>query len=151
MSTPFDDTAIAPEREIALDIVRRGLIVGPLLVAICTAFWGWAGLASAALALVLVLVNFLLASSLITWSVRISPDAMLAAVLGGYLLRLGLLTAVVVPVRHADWFGVAPFAITLIITHLGLLAWELRYISATLAFPGLAPRNDPLTKGPSVH
>ena len=26
------------------------------------------------------------------------------------------------------------------ITHLGLLFWETRYVSATLAYPGLKPR-----------
>ncbi|MFT7474891.1 MAG: hypothetical protein ACI81L_001823 [Verrucomicrobiales bacterium] len=161
MSAQFDDTTDSnmnndvvadPEREIARDLVRKGLLIGPVLIVICGAIWQMAGLASASLAVSIVLVNFLLASSLITWSVRISPEAMMAGVLGGYLLRLALLTAVVLPVRNLDWFSVAPFAITLIVTHLGLLAWELRYISATLAYPGLAPRTgsrSSLTKGAS--
>lgn len=148
-----DHTELAPEREIALDLVRRGVMVGPLMVAVCAAFWGWSGVASSSLALVLVLVNFLIASALITWSVRISHEAMMAAVLGGYLIRLALLTAVVLPIRHADWFAIAPFAITLVVTHLGLLVWEMRYISSTLAYPGLAPRNgnslSTFAKGPS--
>jgi hypothetical protein len=153
-SNVTDDVVADPEQQIARDLVRRGLLVGPVLIVICGAIWQWAGVASASLAVVLVLVNFLLASSLITWSVRISPEAMMAAVLGGYLLRLALLTAVVLPLRTADWFSIAPFAITLIVTHLGLLAWELRYISATLAYPGLAPRTgsrSPLTKGASTR
>ena len=29
--------------------------------------------------------------------------------------------------------------LTIIVTHLGLLFWELRYVSASLAFPGLKP------------
>jgi hypothetical protein len=161
VSAQFDDTTDSnvtndvvadPEQEIARDLVRKGLLIGPVLIVICGAIWQMAGLASALLAVSIVLVNFLLASSLITWSVRISPEAMMAAVLGGYLLRLALLTAVVLPVRNLDWFSVAPFAITLIVTHLGLLAWELRYISATLAYPGLAPRTgsrSSLTKGAS--
>jgi hypothetical protein len=151
----IDDGVVAdPEQEIARDLVRNGLLLGPVLIVISGAIWQWSGVASASLALVLVLANFLIASSLITWSVRISPEMMMAAVLGGYLLRLALLTAVVLPVRNADWFSIPPFAITLIVTHLGLLVWELRYISATLAYPGLAPRNgfgSNLTKGPSAR
>jgi hypothetical protein len=33
-----------------------------------------------------------------------------------------------------------PLALTILVTHLGLLAWETRYVSATLAYPGLKPR-----------
>jgi hypothetical protein len=29
--------------------------------------------------------------------------------------------------------------VTLLVTHLGLLFWELRYVSASLAFPALKP------------
>lgn len=151
-SNVTDDVVADPEQQIARDLVRRGLLIGPVLIVICGAIWQWAGVASASLAVALVLVNFMLASALITWSVRISPEAMMAAVLGGYVLRLALLTAVVLPLRNLDWFSIPPFAITLIVTHLGLLAWELRYISATLAYPGLAPRTGSrpsLTKGAS--
>jgi hypothetical protein len=30
---------------------------------------------------------------------------------------------------------------TIVITHVGLLFWEMRYISLSLAFPGLKPKN----------
>ena len=33
-------------------------------------------------------------------------------------------------------------AILILVTHLGLLFWELRYVSASLAFPGLKPTTD---------
>ncbi len=131
--------AVAPEREVALDLFRRGLIAGPVLVAGCTAIWGTAGLASSGLALGLVLVNFLAGAWLIDWAVRISPQMLMGAVLGGFVARLGLLTAAVLPVRNAGWFEIAPFAVTLIVTHLGLLLWETRFVSATLAYPGLKP------------
>jgi len=36
--------------------------------------------------------------------------------------------------------AVIPFAFTLVITHLGLLFWEMRYVSANLAHPGLKPK-----------
>ncbi|MEY4224878.1 MAG: hypothetical protein RIS33_1812, partial [Actinomycetota bacterium] len=29
---------------------------------------------------------------------------------------------------------------TIIVTHLGLLVWEMRYVAASLAFPALKPR-----------
>ncbi len=131
--------AVAPERQVALDLFRRGLLAGPILVALCAAVWGLAGLVSSGFALGLVLVNFVAGAWLIDWAVRISPQLLMGAVLGGFVLRMGLLTAAVLPVRDLGWFEIAPFAITLIVTHLGLLIWETRYVSATLAHPGLAP------------
>jgi hypothetical protein len=32
-----------------------------------------------------------------------------------------------------------PLGITLVATHVGLLFWESRYVSLSLAFPGLKP------------
>jgi hypothetical protein len=39
-----------------------------------------------------------------------------------------------------SWFMAWPLGLTLIATHLGLLVWELKFVSASLAFPGLKPR-----------
>jgi hypothetical protein len=43
-------------------------------------------------------------------------------------------------VRDAGWVELVPLGLTLIVTHLGLLAWEARSVSASLAFPALKPR-----------
>jgi hypothetical protein len=32
--------------------------------------------------------------------------------------------------------------VCVLVTHLGLLFWELRYVSMSLAFPGLRPTTD---------
>jgi hypothetical protein len=42
-------------------------------------------------------------------------------------------------VRDASWVELVPLGLTIVVTHLGLLFWEMRYVSATLAFPGLKP------------
>ena len=66
----------------------------------------------------------------------------MGAVLFGYLLRLGLIFLAVFLVHDASWFEKLPLGLTIIVTHLGLLIWELRYVSASLAFPGLKPSPD---------
>ncbi|MGI9624530.1 MAG: ATP synthase subunit I [Acidimicrobiales bacterium] len=129
----------APERQIALDMFRRGLVAGPVLVVVSTIFWGFNGFVSSAFALGLVLVNFLAGAWIIDWAVKISPEMLMSSVLGGFVLRMAILTTAVLLVRNMEWFEIAPFAITLIVTHLGLLIWETRYVSATLAHPGLKP------------
>jgi F0F1-type ATP synthase assembly protein I len=58
----------------------------------------------------------------------------------GYSVRLVLLTVVIFASRHQAWVSWIPLAFTLVITHLGLLIWETRHVSASLAFPALKPR-----------
>ena len=129
----------APERRVAGDIARRGLLAGPPLVLFCALAWGLDGLWSSLLALGLVLLNFLAGAAIIGWSARFSPAVLMGGVLGGYILRLGIITAVVLPIRNAGWFDAVPFAIVLLALHIGLLVWELRHVAASLAHPDLNP------------
>jgi hypothetical protein len=129
----------APEVDVALDLVRRALPVAPVAVALAATVWGVDGALSAAFALVLVAANFLASAGLIAWAVRISPAVLMAAVLGGFLVRLGLLVAVVNLVRHQTWVELTPLLFTVLVAHLGLLVWETRHVSVSLAYPGLKP------------
>jgi len=65
---------------------------------------------------------------------------MMGAVLFGYLARLGLIFLAVILVRDAGWISLPALGFTIIVTHLGLLVWEMRYVAASLAFPALKPR-----------
>ena len=129
----------APELEVARDMAKRALPLAVLPVAASAVVWGTAGAASAAFAVALIVVNFLVSAWMLTVTARISYALLMGAALGGYVLRLGLVIAAVVAVRDAAWVELMPLGLTLILSHLGLLAWELRYVSASLAFPGLKP------------
>ncbi|MEX2659658.1 MAG: ATP synthase subunit I [Acidimicrobiales bacterium] len=129
----------APETEIALDLVRRGLPVAPVLVGIAALIAGTDGALSAAFAVTLVLGNFLASAFLIAGAARVSLALVMAAVLFGYLGRLAIITIAVLLVKDMGWVHVPVLGITLIATHLGLLFWETRHISASLAFPVLKP------------
>ena len=133
------DVSGAPERAVAADMARRSVLFAvPLLVGGALG-WGWSGILSVGLALALVLVNFGLGAAAIGWGARLGAGPLMAAALGGYVVRLGIVTAAVLPIRHHDWFELLPFAVSLIATHLGLLIVEARHVSASLAFPGLKP------------
>jgi hypothetical protein len=60
-------------------------------------------------------------------------------VLGGYVVRLTVLLGVLWLVKDLPWVEMVPLAVTLLATHLGLLLWETRYVSLSLAYPGLKP------------
>ena len=56
-----------------------------------------------------------------------------------WLMRLGILLAAVLVVRDSGWISLPALGATIIVTHLGLLVWELKYVAASLAYPGLKP------------
>lgn len=133
------DTGPAPEPEIIRDLVRHGLMATPVVLAVGAIGWGWAGVASTALAIAIVLVNFSAAAALQAWAARISYGLVAGVALFGFLIRLAVITAVVLSVRDQPWVAPVPLGLTLVVGHLGLLMWESRFVSASLAFPGLKP------------
>ena len=139
--TRLDGPAV--ETSIARDMLKRAAWAAPALIATFGLIWGLDGALSTAYAIAVVCLNFALAAALLSWTARISLGLMMGAALFGYLLRLGLVFLAVWLVVDQPWVDVVPLGLTLIITHLGLLAWELRYVSASLAFPRLKPGEPP--------
>jgi hypothetical protein len=129
----------APEPEVAFDIARRSVPFIPLVLAVAGLGWGLDGVASAAYAMALVLANLVLAALMLSWAGRISLGMLMGTALFGYALRLALIGLAVWLVKDAGWVEPTILGVTLIVTHLGLLLWELRYVSASLAHPGLKP------------
>lgn len=129
----------AVELDIAKHLLVRGVKAAPLLVVAAALVWGVDGALSSSYGLVLVAANFLLSAALLSTTARISLGLMMGAALFGYLVRLSLIFLAIWLVKDAAWVELVPLGITIIVTHLGLLFWEMRYISASLAFPGLKP------------
>lgn len=133
------DTGPAPEPEIIRDLVKHGLYATPL--ALLAGFVGWRldGVVSVAIAAALVLANFAAAAALQAWAARISYGLVAGVALFGFLIRLAIISAVVLLIGDQPWVAPVPLGLTLVIGHLGLLIWESRFVSASLAFPGLKP------------
>jgi hypothetical protein len=126
------------ELSIAGDLARRALMVAPaaavgLGLGLDAA---WAVLA----ALAIVCANFFFSAELMRWGARRAPELLMGVVLGGFIGRLAVVTAVGVAVKALDVVDWPVFCIALVVAHLGLLAWETRAVSLTLAYPGLKPR-----------
>ena len=131
--------APAVERELAFDMARRGLWVAPAIVALAALVWGGDGAWSALAAVAVVLVNLALAAISLSWAARRSLTLLMAVAMGGFLVRMGLVTVVMLAVRNQPWIDLVALGVTVVVTHLGLLFWELRYVSASLAYPALQP------------
>jgi hypothetical protein len=131
--------APAVERELAFDMARRGLWVAPAIVALAALVWGGDGAWSALVAVAVVLVNLALAAISLSWAARRSLTLLMAVAMGGFLVRMALVTVVMLAVRDRPWIDLVALGVTVVVTHLGLLFWELRYVSASLAYPALQP------------
>ena len=129
----------SPEVSISKDLVKRGLIAAPLVVLGGAIAAGVDGAWSSAFALGLILLNFSIAAWLIAVTARISLTLMMGAILFGYILRLALITVAVLLVKDMSWVSIPVLGVAIIVTHLGLLFWEMKYVAASLAFPGLKP------------
>lgn len=129
----------SPVMQIGVDMIKRGAVIAPVLILIGTLIWGTDGAASVALGLGLILVNVWLSAWIIQTTARISFAALAGGAMFGFLIRLAIIATVVILVRNESWVDLVALGVTIIISHLGLLFWELRYISASLAYPGLKP------------
>ncbi len=141
------DRGPAVEAEIVADMARRALPAFPVLILVAGLIWGVDGAVSAAFAVALAVANLVLSAVLLGRAARISLPLLMAAALGGFILRLVLLTAAVWAVADLPWVEMVPLGLTLVVAHLGMLIWEVRHVSASLAFPGLEPTPSELVGG----
>ncbi len=127
------------ERDLAFDMARRAIPATPVLILIAGLIWGFDGAWSAGVAVAIVVANLVLSALALTWAARTSLGAMMAVALGGFIVRMAVVATIVALIRDQPWVSLPALAITILVTQLGLLAWELRYVSASLAYPSLKP------------
>jgi hypothetical protein len=128
------------ERELAFDLVKRGLPIAPVIILAAGLLRGWDGAASAAVAIGIVFVNFLAAAAIMTWASSMSPGAVGGAAAAGFAIRLLVILVALILLKNVSWIDMPTLGIVLVGTHVGLLAWEAKYVSMTLAAPGLRPQ-----------
>jgi hypothetical protein len=127
------------ESRIARDLARRALLVAPFVLLGVGLWRGVDAAAAVAFAVALVVANFLASAALLGAAARRSPHLLMGVALMSFLGRFVILTAIGVGAKELDVVDWPVFCITLIVTYLGLLAWELRAVSFSLASPGLKP------------
>lgn len=139
-----------PELDIARDVLRRAVPLGLVLIAVSAAIWRGDGALTSAFAVGIVVINLVVAAGIMTWAARISDTALMASVLGGFIVRMGIVAGLIFLVKDESWVLLPLLAFTLLGAQLGLLAWETKYVSGSLAFPGLKP-DVPRGLAPQLH
>lgn len=139
MSAPSIPAVDRIESRIAVDLSRRALLVAPVAMLGVGLWRGLDAAGAVALALALVVVNLLIAAASLGWAARNSPNLLMGVALFGFLGRLAVLTAIGAGIKALGIVDWPVFCITLVVGYLGLLFWELRSVSLSLASPGLKP------------
>lgn len=128
------------QRAIVTDMARRAAMVAPLVVVAGFVGWRLNGALSALYALVIVLINFALSGYVVGRATTLSRSFIMMFVLGGFVGRMLLVLGAMTLAGRFDWVEKVPLGVTVIVAHLGLLIWESRHLSISLAYPALKPR-----------
>jgi hypothetical protein len=139
------EAAVAYERDIARDLVKHGLIISPFAVGVGALIAGRAGAIGVAAALGVVLLNYVIAGTAQSWAAtKDSPGLLGATVLVSLIVRFVIVVVALSLLRHRTFVDYTTFGIAIVVSHLGLLAWEAKSVRLSLAYPGLTPRTNAL-------
>jgi hypothetical protein len=123
---------VAPERELIRRISPFALPVGVAAFALGTLLDGTDAGWSAAIAIAVVYLNFVAHGASLALAASISPTVLYAVGLGGFLVRLGVILAVIALLRQTDWFSIVAFIAALVPTTVALLVVEMKLLSGRM-------------------
>lgn len=118
-----------PERE----IVRRVLPFGPPAILLALLLGGlasgWNAGLSAAVGVSVVYVNSLIHGLSLTWAARISPTVLYAVAMGGFIVRLGTILALLLILDRTAFFSPHAFLAAVIPATIALLVYEMKLLA----------------------
>jgi len=138
VANPSTAQGNGPQDAIELRLARSAVLVVVIMaipaLAIAAAVAGAGGALGAGIAAAVVGGMFIMAGALMSWAARIGPTALMAAVLGGYLLRLLIYALLIVLLRPVEAIHGPSLAITAAVLLLAALAWDVRLVSRVPSF-----------------
>lgn len=115
---PVVETHADSVRALAAAMLRTGLALGAVVavaaIAVATAVGGWPGLYGAVVGVALGFVSSLATIGLMHLTAPLPVQALFGAVLGGYVIKIGLLMAVVAPLRAVTWLEPTALALSVL-------------------------------------
>ena len=123
---------MAPEREMIRRITPLALPVAIAAFALGTLVDGTDAGWSAAIAIVVVYVNFVAHGSSLALAATISPTVLFAVGVGGFLVRLGIIVLVIALLQQTEWFSIVAFIAALIPATIGLLVVAMNLLSGRM-------------------
>jgi hypothetical protein len=134
-------TKVEPERELIRKIAPFTLPAAVLAFLIGTLVAGPAAGWSAAIGIAVVSLNFLAHGFSTAWAAAISPVLLYAIGLSGFVIRLGVIVAIIALLDQTAWFSVVAFIAAVVPSTIVLLGAEMKIMSGRMqadmwAFPG---------------
>ena len=122
-------TKAEPERE----LVRRVLPLFPPAALLAFVIGTWsadrdAGF-SAAIAIAIVAANFVANGLSLAWAAGVSPIAIFAVGLGGFVARLAVFAGAMLALTSLDWFSARAFIAAFVPVTIALLAFEMKVLA----------------------
>ena len=125
--------ATEPEHELIRRILPFGIAAIPVAFVVGYVLGGTGPAWSAAVGIVIVLANFLVNGFATARAARHSLTAVSAVVMGGFVVRLGVILAIMFALNAIDSFSPVAFAIAVIPATMALLAAEMKILSTKSA------------------
>ena len=115
----------------ARSIVRRVVVVGPVMLVVFGVLRGLDGLVAAAIGVAIVIGHYLLTGSVLSRLARVSLGAYHAGALLGFIVRLGLIAATMLAVAALFDVDRTALGLAVIATYVALLLWEAATLGST--------------------
>jgi hypothetical protein len=121
-----------PERELIRRVTPMAPLVAVAAFAIGAAVGGAGAGWSAAIAVVIVYLNFLANAGSLAWAAHTSPTLVSIVAIGGYAFRLIVYTIALVLLNQLEWFSPLAFVLALVPTVIALLVYEAKALSGRM-------------------
>jgi hypothetical protein len=116
-----------------LEMVRRAAPFGPpaaivaLLAGALAGGWGvgW----SAAIGVLVVTANLVASGTSMAYAARISPTALFGMAMGGFVVRMAVIVAIMFGLNRFGWFSPLAFGLAVVPATLLLLGYEMRLMA----------------------
>lgn len=124
---------VRPTDPVELRLARSAVAVVAVLavpvIAVATLAHGRDGALSAGIGAAVVGGMFLMSGGLLSWAARFGPTALMAAALGGYVLRLVIYALLIVLLRPVEAIHGPTLAVSAAVLLVAALVWEARLVT----------------------
>jgi hypothetical protein len=123
---------MAPESELVRRIAPLAIPVAIVAFAAGRLIGGTDAGWSAAIAIAVVTLNFVAHGWSLALAAQISPMLLYAVGLGGFIVRLGVIVAVIALLQQTEWFSIGTFIVALVPCTVALLVVEMKMLAGRM-------------------
>ena len=123
---------MAPESELVRRIAPFAIPAAVVAFAVASLIGGTDAGWSAAIAIAVVTLNFVAHGWSLALAAQISPMVLYAVGLGGFIVRLGVIVAVIALLQQTEWFSIAAFIAALVPCTVALLVVEMKMLAGRM-------------------